>query len=254
MTADYPELNLTSTDTELIMPVEITAGRYLVTIENQSTQGESAPIFLLLEDGQTAAGLADEPPDPDTGMPSWFLSGTMIGAPIAPLGSTAQAIVDFPAGNYAAMGEPYQPTFDLVVTAGTDEPAVDPGTEAEIEMTDDGWSGLPETVSTGRQIWKVTSSGTVPHRFQIYSYPEPVTAENLVAALSPEEEATPSPDLPDISLAVPLGGFSPMSTGGVGWPVIDLEPGFYIGLCTMQNGEAAVPHYLQGELTVFSVQ
>src|SRR5688572_25000350 len=49
----YPELNLISTDTELIVPAEMTAGRYLVTIENQSILSESAPVFVLLEDGQT---------------------------------------------------------------------------------------------------------------------------------------------------------------------------------------------------------
>lgn len=51
--SDYPELNMTSTDTELRLPGEISAGRYLVTIDNQSTQGESAPVVVLLDDGQT---------------------------------------------------------------------------------------------------------------------------------------------------------------------------------------------------------
>src|SRR5215216_3876530 len=104
----FPKLNMTSTDTELLLPAEIAAGRYLVTIENQSTQGESAPVFVLLKDGQTAEELMAEPADPATGLPAWFLTGTIIGAPIAPLGMTAQAIIDFPAGNYAVSGEPYQ--------------------------------------------------------------------------------------------------------------------------------------------------
>ena len=250
----YPELNMTSTDTEFLLPEEIAAGRYLVTIENQSTQGESAPVFVLLKDGQTSDELMAEPGDPAGGLPAWFLTGTIIGAPIAPLGMTAQAIIDFPAGNYAVSGEPYQPTGTLRVTGGNGKSFADADVEETIMMADDGWTGMPETVTTGKHLWKVTSNGSVPHRFQLYSYPEPVTVDALVAALSLEQGATPPPDSPDITLAVPLGGLSPMSPGQTGWPVIDLEPGFYIGLCTVQNGEAAIPHYLSNELTVFSVE
>ena len=253
-TVDYLELNLTSTDTELVMPLELAAGRYLVTIENQSTQGESAPVFVLLKDGQTAEELNAEPVDPTTGLPAWFLTGTVVGAPIAPLGMTAQAIVDFPAGNYAVMGEPYQPTFELAVTAAPSEAMADPDVGITITMGDEGWTGMPETAPAGRHLWKISSDGSVPHRFDLYSYPEPLTAESLIDALSLEEGATPPPGAPDISLAISVGGFSPMSTGQTVWPVVDLQPGTYIGLCTMQNGEAAVPHYLSGELTVFSVE
>jgi len=252
-TIDYPELNLTSTDTALLMPEEITAGRYLVTIENQSTQGESAPVFVLLDEGQTVDELNAEPADPTTGLPGWFLTGTIIGAPIAALGNTAQAIVDFPAGNYAVSGEPYQPPFGLIVTASGGESLNDPEVDVTITMADEGWTGMPESVPTGRQLWKVDSAGSVPHRFDLYSYPEPLTLESLIDALSLAEGAAPPPGAPDISLAVSVGGFSPMSTGQAAWPVVDLRPGFYIGLCTLQNGEAAVPHYLSGELSVFAV-
>jgi hypothetical protein len=249
----YPELSLTSTDTELKLPAEITAGRYVVTIDNQSTQGESAPVFVLLEDGQTVEELLADPGDPSTGLPEWFLTGTIVGAPIAPLSMTAKAVIDFPVGNYAVSGEPYQPVKALTVTTGKLDSSPEPDADATITMSDDGWTGMPEIVSTGQQLWKVTSAGSVPHRFQFYSYPEPVTTEALIAALSLEEGATLPPDLPDLSLAVPLGGLSPMSAGNTGWPVIELASGFYIALCTIQNGEAAVPHYLSGELTVFTV-
>lgn len=250
----YPKLNMTSTDAELLLPAEIAAGRYLVTIENQSTQGESAPIFVSLKDGQTADELLSEPGDPAAGLPAWFLTGTIVGAPIAPLGMTAQAIIDFPAGSYAVSGEPYQPTGTLRVTAGHRKSRAGADVDETILMADDGWTGMPKTVTAGKHLWKVTSSGSIPHRFQLYSYPEPVTIDALVAVLSLEEGAAPPPGSPDVTLAVPLGGLSPMSPGQTGWPVIDLEPGFYIGLCTIQNGEAAVPHYLSNELTVFSVE
>ena len=249
----FPELKLISTDAELMLPEVIPAGRYLVTIENQSTQGESAPVFVLLAEGQSAEDLMAEPADPSTGLPGWFLTGTIIGAPIAPLGKTTQAIIDFPAGRYAAMGEPYQPTTELTVTDGAGESPADPDAGETITMADDGWTGMPEEVTTGTHLWKVISGGSVPHRFEFYSYPEPITVEGLVTAFTLGEGDTPPPGTPDISLAVSVGGLSPMSAGKTGWPVIDLAPGFYIGLCTMQNGEAAVPHYLSNELTVFSV-
>jgi hypothetical protein len=251
--AGYSELKITSTDTELMLPAEITAGRYLVTIENQSSQGESAPVFVALAGGQTVEELMAEPEDPSTGLPGWFLSGTIIGAPITPLGKTAQAIIDFPPGNYAAMGEPYQSTVGLTVTNGAGDSPEDPDADETITMADDGWTGMPESVTTGAHLWKVTSGGSVPHRFEFYSYPDPITVEGLVTAFTLDEGETPPPGTPDISLAVSVGGLSPMSAGKTGWPVVDLAPGFYVGLCTMQNGEAAVPHYLSNELTVLEV-
>jgi hypothetical protein len=94
----------------------------------------------------------------------------------------------------------------------------------------------------------------VPHRFQIYSYPTPVTSDQIVAAYNHLLAGTePEPGLPDLSLAVQLGGLGPMSGGLTGWPVVDLPPGQYIAMCAIQEGASAIPHGLQGEVAVFAV-
>jgi hypothetical protein len=253
-TDTFPRLDITSTDAGLTLPAQVEAGRYLVTIENQATLGESAPNFILLKDGETAEGIINAPYDPAVSMPDWVYASTVVPSPITPLGTTAQAIVDFAPGRYAVYGEPYQPLTELEVISGPSGSEIEPVGETDITIGDGVLTGVPAQVTTGEHIWRVSSLGDVPHRFQLYSYPEPVTRDQIVAAYTHLLEGTePEPGLPDLGLAVQLGGLGPMSGGLTGWPVVDLIPGQYIAMCGMQEGETAIPHGLQGEVTVFTV-
>jgi hypothetical protein len=247
--AEYPELNLVSTDDALMVPEQVSAGRYLVTIENRATLGESAPNFILLPEGQTTDELLSEPPDPQSGLPPWFYTETIVGMPVTPIGATAQAIVDLAPGRYAVWGEPFQPFAEIEVVAGSGEVPLEPITEVTITMTDGAIGGVPKWVPPGKHLWKVESAGAVPHRFQLYGYPEPLTVEQLLAAFALPEGATPPPGVADLTLAVPLGGFGVQSAGQTGWPVLDLTPGTYVALCTL----GSEPHFLAGEVAIFTV-
>jgi hypothetical protein len=250
----YPELKIISTDAGLTLPAQISAGRYLVTIENRATLGESAPNFILLPEGQTTEELLSAPVDPLSGMPSWFYSATIVGAPIAPIGSTAQAIVDLAPGRYAVSGEPFQPSSTLEVAPGAGATPPEPATDATIVIGDGALTGVPARVTTGKLLWRVAAVGDVPHRFQLYSFPEPITLDQIIAAYTHlVEGTTPEAGLPDLSLVVQLGGLGAQSGGQIGWPVIDLAPGQYIAMCGIQEGEAGIPHGLQGEAAVFTV-
>jgi hypothetical protein len=252
--AGYPELRMTSTDTALTLPEQIPAGRYLVTIENQATLGESAPTIVLLPEGRTAAELLIDPADPGAGFADWFYTATIVGAPIAPSGTTAQAIVDFAPGRYAVWGEPFQPIIpELEVVPGPSDTPPEPAAEAAITIGAGALTGVPEQVSPGKRLWQVTATGAGIHRFQLYGYPEPITVDQLLVALALPEGASPPAGVPDLARAEQLGGLGVLSAGQTGWPVVDLAPGTYVAMCPLLDEEAGVLHGSLGEITVFTV-
>ena len=251
--AGYPELKMISTDTELTLPAQIAAGRYLVTIENRATLGESAPAIILLPEGRTAAELLTDPTDPSS-VAEWFYTSTIIGAPIAPLGTTAQAIVDFAPGRYAVWGEPFQAVIpELEVVSGASDPPAEPPAEAAITIGDGALTGVPEQVTPGKHLWQITATGAGFHRFQLYSYPEPITLDQLLAAFAVPPGETPPSGVPDLTRAVQLGGLGVLSTGQTGWPVLDLEPGTYVAMCPIGDAETGVQHGPAGEIAIFTV-
>ncbi len=144
----------------------------------------------------------------------------------------------------------------LEVVPGTPVATSDPVAEAAITIGDGALTGVPARVSPGRHLWQVTAVGDLPHRFQLYGFPEPITRDQLLAALEAlglPEGATPPAGLPDLGRAVQLGGLGVQSAGLAGWPVLDLTAGTYIAMCPIQDGEAGVLHGLLGEVAVFTV-
>jgi hypothetical protein len=251
--AGYPELKMISTDTELTLPKRIAAGRYLVTIENRATLGESAPAIVLLPEGRTAAELLTDPGDPSS-VAEWFYDAPVVGAPIAPLGTMAQAIVDFAPGRYAVWGEPFQSVIpELEVESGSSASSEEPEAEAVITIGNGSLNGVPEQVAPGKHLWQVTATGAGFHRFQLYSYPEPITLDQLFTAFAVPPGETPPAGVPDLALAVQLGGLGVLSAGRTGWPVLDLEPGTYVAMCAVGDAETGVQHGPAGEIAIFTV-
>jgi hypothetical protein len=250
--AGYLELRMTATDTVLALAEQVAAGRYLVTVKNQATLGESAPAIVLIAEGATIDELLSDV-DPDTGLAPWFYTATFVGAPIAPVGTTAQAIVDLAVGRYAVIGEAFQPAVELEVVPGSGASPLEPVAESAITMGEGALSGVPEQVTPGQHLWRITSVGAGPHRFQLYSYPEPVTLDQLLEAATLPEGATPPPGVPDLARLQQLGGLGVLSSGRTAWAVVDLVPGAYIALCPVPDADTGVQDFLAGEVVVFTV-
>jgi len=249
---DYPALRIVVTDTAIDLSAEIEAGRYLVTNEDQATLGESATNIILLEEGQSVEELVAQPNNPATGMPDWF-TGTIVGTPIAPAGTTAQGVVDLAPGQYAVWGQDFQAPVMLTVLPSDGTPLHEPVVEATIAVGGDVLTGVPKRIGSSAHLWRVTATGDVPHRFQLYGYPEPITLDGVIAGVTASDE-TPLPDgALDLTRVVELGGFGAQSAGQTGWPMIDLEPSTYIAMCSIQEGEAGTLHGLLGETAVFTV-
>lgn len=129
--------------------------------------------------------------------------------------------------------------------------------DATLEVTgaDYEFTGLPETVPSGRVAVLFTNEGTEAHEIAVMRKNEGVTEDFDTLLQLPEEQA--------MEKVTPVGAAFAASTGSSGLLVGDFEPGEYIAICfipvgtTMTDGEMTEgegePHFLHGMRQEFTV-
>ena len=266
--AGFPELALSGTDKGLTKaPTSITAGRYLVTLNN--TAKDMAEVdFVRAGDTQSYDDLAkiytSTANSPD--FPQELFSVDLTGGVQAPTGSTGQAIMDFQPGEYL-MGFGTQPDngsgtpfpYDLKVT-GTFPNVDDPGATVDATMYEMGFN-IPKSISSGDAIWKLTNTGDdQPHFMDLISYPTAFTEEQVMATLAqqfgggtPDANATPEAQPLDFSNVQDVYSSVLLSPGATNWIELNLPAGHYAALCFVPDKATGVPHAMLGMIKVFDV-
>jgi hypothetical protein len=274
-----PELVITATDEGLELDQsEVEAGRYLVTLNNESANPQLAVGFVQLPEGTTADDLsyADElasgTPIPAEG-PSpeqlealnWLYETYIAGGPSSFTDVSNQAVVELPAGEYGIWNE--DPFSDLpapTLTVSGDPEAELGGSEPEAAVTivevGEGGQGYSFEVDgefqSGPQIVAVLNASDQPHFVESWQYPEEITVEQVMGTMmfDPSTGATPSPDMLDFEQITFSGWASTQSIGTTQWVVMDFEPGQTVLACWIPDPLAGgVPHALEGMLQIFPI-
>ncbi len=267
------ELTVTLTDEGFsIDQEEIAAGRYLVHFANETDRPDATGGFARLADGKTLDDLsvADElaagTPVPEDGPPSeelvWLYDTYLIGAGSA---FSPEVVVDLPAGDYGVWAEDPStgiPAAALTVT-GDPEAAIE-GAEPEAAVTINevgkGGAGFSFEVqgdfAAGRQVVAVHNESDQPHFIIALQYPEPITQDQLMAAMmfDPSTGATPTPDMINPDLLMPAAWSGVQSPGTTQWVTMNLEEGQAVLMCFVTDPEAGdVPHAFEGMMQLVSV-
>jgi hypothetical protein len=257
--SDYPELDIVATDQGLQAPSITFAARYRMVFKNEGTTDHGLYI-IQPPDGQTIEDAIFGPPQSDV---QFFQTTKWQGGPgMASPGEQTEAIVDLSRGLYGLMdpGLAQQETGDwlrlLIVSPGQDpvhDPADAPEPKADqtIALREMTFDGLPEEVPAGKQIWKVTNSGTQTHELYIAKAPDGTTIDQLQAALSADRDAPVPAGGLDLTKA-PQGAMAPLSVGVTGWAVLNLQPGTYVAFCIMPDSNG-MSHASEGMAAVFTV-
>ena len=145
----------------------------------------------------------------------------------------------------------------MIVSPGQDpihDPAdaPEPKSDQTITLREMNFDGLPEEIHTGKQIWKVTNSGTQTHEIEVSKAPDGTTIDQLRAALSAGLNAPVPAGGLDISKLVPQGAMDPLSVGVTSWAVLDLRPGTYVAFCIMPDSNG-MSHTSEGMAAIFTV-
>jgi hypothetical protein len=275
-----PELTITVTDDGYSLDqTEVEAGRYLVTLNNESENPQVFAWIAQLPEGRTAEDLsyADEiaagTPIPDMMAPteemladlSWLYETYLAGGPSTVSDVSRQVVVELPAGEYAIGDEdPFSavPAASLTVTGEPGGPVSGQEPEAAVTIVEEGEGGVGYSfridgeLTAGPQIVEVLNASDQPHFVEASQYPEPVTTEQIMASFmfDPSTGATPSPDMLDFEQFTFAGWAGTQSAGTTQWVVMDLDPGQAILACWIPDPVAGgVPHALEGMLQVVDV-
>jgi hypothetical protein len=278
-----PELTVTVTDEGLgLSQTEVEAGRYLVTLRNESTSEEPLYAgFVMLPEGRTVADLsmADEiaagTPVPSMEMgPTpeqleglmWIFETYIAGGPSTVNDVSHQAVVNLPAGEYGIWEEdPFtaNPIPALTVTGDASlKDIAGPEPQAGVTITETGEGGVgyqfevTGEFTTGPQIVEVVNASDQPHFVEASQYPEEITLDQVMGTFmfDPSSGATPSPDMLDFEQFTFAGWAGAQSIGATQWVVMDFAPGQTLVACWIPDPVAGgVPHALEGMLQLFEV-
>jgi hypothetical protein len=276
-----PELTITVTDEGYSLDQsEVEAGRYLVTLDNQTENPDVYPWIVQLPEGRTVDDItyADEvaggtpPPSMETGPTeemladlAWLFETYIAGAPSTAAEVARQVVVNLPAGEYAIGDEdPFSqmPAAALTVTGDPAAEITGPEPEAAVTILEEGVGGqgfsfvVDGTLTAGPQIVKVVNNSDQPHFVDASQYPEPVTIEQVMASFmfDPSGGATPSPDMIDFERVEFVGWAGTQSQGTTQWIVMDPAPGQVLLLCFIPDPLAGgIPHAFEGMAQLFEV-
>ena len=277
-----PEITITATDEGFqVEPSEVEAGRYLVTVVNESASDEPVfPGFVQLPEGRTADDLsmADEMAA-GTPMPSmemgptpeqlesvmWLFETYIAGGPATVNEVSDQAVVNLPAGNYGVWDDdPFSanPAPALTVTGEADAEISGPEPEAAVTIVETGEGGVgyqfevQGQLVAGPQIVEVLNASDQPHFVEASQYPEEITIDQVMATFmfDPSTGATPAPDMLDFEQVTYAGWAGTQSIGTTQWVVMDLQPGQALLACYIPDPLAGgIPHAFEGMLQLFDV-
>lgn len=267
-----PELTISATpDGMMVDQAEVPAGRYLVHFVNETDEPLQSGGFVRLTEGHSLEELswADElaagtpiPEMPPTTEDDWLYETYLTGG-----GSTfsPEVVVDLPGGEYGVWADdPSSPlaAAPLTVTGDPDAVIKGPEPEAAVTIVEEGAGGkgftftLQGNLAPGPQVVKVINATDQPHFIVVQQYPEPVTVDQVMAAMAfdPSTGATPTPDMLDFNQMAFAGWVGAQSQGTTQWVTLDLQQGQAILQCFVTDPQAGeVPHAFEGMTDVVPV-
>jgi hypothetical protein len=270
---ELPELQVTITDDAFDAPEHIAAGRYLLTVTNQSSSDAAAdfilpPSELSLE--EVANGLAAIPRTAANahGTPAahapggWFYSYDIraAGGGDAAAGATRRAVIDLEPGRWVIWSDDFSNTTRIAELQVTGEmPANLPTISPSVTVTqDDTKTGfvfvVPDTLPSGPHIVQVTNESSQPHVAIFMKLPRQLSTADVMSIFGLPVDATPIPGLPGLDeLEFALG--APIITSGVTqWQLHDFAPGYYAVICRIPDPiRGGVPHAAEGMLQIIEV-
>jgi hypothetical protein len=255
-----PEINLVANDTDVTgLPQSVEAGRYLVTLDDQTADQEVEVYFGVLPASVTLdQALADLNSDSEE-TPAWAYDATWAGGPNPYAGQTDGAVVDLTEGTWFVAfdrqtesdSQPEDTAQPLQVTAGS---AATPAAIADavpVNMKEYTFE-IPATVASGPQIWEMGNTGTQPHFMVLFGVPDGTTMEQVLATVNTFMSGTPAADALAFEDIHDVYDSSFISSGQHEWIQVNLDPGTYAAVCFFGDKDTGQPHALLGMITVFT--
>jgi uncharacterized cupredoxin-like copper-binding protein len=235
-------ITVTAHDYSFEAPYWVSAGAVTLRLVNRGK--EFHHIWLLrIDHGKTAADFIEAMKGSHGKLPVWARD---IGGPNAPApGGEANATIDLEPGTYllacaipSADGVPHVMkgmVHTMTVTKGSRRAALP---QADVTMTlRDYTFTMSETLRAGPRIVEVRNYGRQAHEVELVRLAPGKRGADVLRWIEKPEGAAPG---------VPLGGVSPLASGGRSQFTVDLEPGRYALICFLPDAADGKPHFMHG--------
>ena len=264
---------------------DMAAGRYLVTatiadgLEYGAAAFMSPPAGMSAEDFLTQAGVGGggamsgaTPSDEDMSamgtpaaegegeemLPLFVYQALFAGGAGGSGGTTAQAVIDLPSGEWILWGDDptaAQPPVIFNVTGDLPADVSDPGADLTFTLIDFAIS-VDGSLSAGDHVIKVQNHGAQPHFLIVMKGPDSMTNDMISDLLMAEMTGATPPAVPfdpekDL---IPVIQTVTQSIGTEQWVTGSLETGTYAAMCFFPTAGEGLPHAYHGMHTVFKVQ
>lgn len=255
-----PEINLVATgDSVTGLPKTLAAGRYLVTLENQTSDQEIEAFFSILPASVTPdQAIADLSSDSEE-IPAWVYDATWAGGPNSYGGQTDAVVVQLSAGDWwvaydrsgDADPQPADTADQLTVTG--DLPAAEDVPGAVQVSAQEFAFVIPDSIAAGAQIWDFTNTGKQPHFIVLWGVPDGTTTNQVMGTIGSFFTGTPTADALGFEELQDIYDTAFISNGQHLWIQLDLEPGTYAAVCFFEDKDTGQNHSLMGMVQVFTV-
>jgi hypothetical protein len=256
-----PEIDLVATDTEVTgLPQSVAAGRYLVTLDDQTADQEVETYFGILPSSVTFdQALADISSNSEE-IPAWAYDATWAGGPNPYGGQTDGAVVDLTEGSWFVAfdrqtdndPQPKDTAQTLQVTVGTAATPTAVAGAVQVNMKEYTFE-IPASVASGPQIWDMGNTGTQPHFMVLFGVPDGTTMNQVMGTVSSFMTGTPAADALAFEDIHDVYDSAFISPGQHIWIQVNLDPGTYAAVCFFGDKATGQPHALLGMITIFTV-
>jgi hypothetical protein len=243
-------LTVIARDYSFEAPYWVSAGPVRLRLVNQGK--EFHHIWLLrIDHGKTAADFMEAMKGGYSSLPVWARE---VGGPNAPApGGQASATVDLEPGTYllacaipSADGKPHVMkgmVRTLTVSKGPRH-AVLPTPDVTMILRDYNFT-LSAPLVAGRRAIEVRNYGRQSHEIELVRLAPGKSVADVLHWLEKPEEGTPP--------GLPLGGISPLASGGRSQFTADLEQGRYALICFLPDRADGKPHFAHGMMQEIEV-
>jgi len=249
----FQEFAVNVTDAGIEVPTELAAGGVLLNGTNSSSANASI-LFVQPAEGVTEADI-EAALDPEAGIPEWLHTSVVTGNVDLEPGGAMSVGFNLTPGEWYVVNAGDVPTY-LKVTATGEAPPLDPPADLDVVFNHHRFE-LPAEVTAGPAVVKVTNEEAVLHHMILFTYPEPMDADQFLTMLLASEggpnAGTPVPGGLDPMLLEFREGTGMLSQGQSNWLVFNFEAGYYGVACFLSDPGSEMPHAVGGMVATFTV-
>jgi hypothetical protein len=238
-------------DYAFIGPDTITAGMTQFELINDGP-GLHHMQIVRLDSAKTFSDLQQLMSKPPAGPPpGWIVE---VGGPNAPApGTTANATVDLPAGNYALIcfvdlpgGVPHfmkGMIRPLTVRPATGADASAPKADVTVDLSDYAFT-VSKQLTAGKTTFAVKNDGPQSHEIELIQLAPGKTAQDMLKWLAKMDGPPPG---------AAVGGIAAQPVGATSYFSADLKPGDYLLVCFIPDSKDGKPHFMKGMVQTVKV-